>query len=237
LLRGRGAGAPGGRWLAASADRTARLIEVPTGTEVARGEHAGSVDLDSQPVKDFIRVLAERKTTVDLTLGVFESMYLARPGKASPDMVPILSRLPVQAQRGAYGGGLPAEGDLAAKHEAAYAAFLKMTKLMFDGGVQILAGTDALAGLMLHRELELQVKAGIPPANALQITTLRAAKVLKQDQTLGSIEPGKKADLYLVSGDPTKKISDIRRGRLVFKGGVRYDCAALYQTIGIAPAP
>lgn len=208
-----------------------------TGRFTGPGEHAGSVDLDSQSVKDFIRLLAERKTTVDLTLAVFESMYLARPGKASPDMVPILSRLPVQAQRGAYGGGLPAEGDLTAKHEGAYAAFLKMTKLMFDGGVQILAGTDALAGLMLHRELELQVRAGIPPAKSLQIATLNAATVLKQESTLGSIERGKKADLYLVAGDPTKKISDIRRGRLVFKGGVKYDCTALYQTIGIAPAP
>lgn len=209
-----------------------------TGRFTGPGEHAGSLDLESPAVKAFVRLLAERKTTVDVTLATFESMYLARPGTASPDIVPILNRLPVQAQRSAYGGGgLPTEGDLAAKHEKAYAVFLKMTKLMFDGGVQVLAGTDALAGLMLHRELELQVKAGIPPAKSLQIATINAATLLKQEATLGSIEPGKKADLYLVAGDPTKKISDIRRGRLVFKGGVKYDCNALYGTIGIAPAP
>ena len=73
---------------------------------------------------------------------------------------------------------------------------------------------------MLHRELELEVRAGIAPARALQNATLVAARVLKQDAELGSIRVGKRADLLLVEGDPTTQISDVRRGRLVVKGGV-----------------
>ena len=94
-----------------------------------------------------------------------------------------------------------------------------------------------LAGMMLHRELELEVQAGIPPARALQNATLLAARVLGQDASLGSVAPGKKADLLLVEGNPVERISDVRRGRLVVKDGVTYDPAALYGALGIAPSP
>ena len=77
---------------------------------------------------------------------------------------------------------------------------------------------------------------GIPPANALQIATLNAAKVLKQDRDLGSIAPGKLADLLLVEGNPVADISDIRRGRLVMKGGVIYSSADVYAAAGIQAA-
>ncbi len=109
-----------------------------------------------------------------------------------------------------------------------YAAMLKMTKRLYDAGVPILAGTDGTAGIMLHRELELEVEAGIPPLKALQIATLAAATVLKQQDQLGSIEPGKLADLVLVEGDPGTNISDIRRCRMVFKNGAIFDSARLY---------
>jgi imidazolonepropionase-like amidohydrolase len=77
-----------------------------------------------------------------------------------------------------------------------------MTKKMCDAGIPLLAGTDALACIMLHRELELEVAAGIPPANALQIATFNAARLLKQERDLGSVSAGKLADLVLVEGNP-----------------------------------
>ena len=123
------------------------------------------------------------------------------------------------------------------RYRDAFATMLKMTKKLYDAGVPVLVGTDGFAGLMLHRELELDVQAGIPAAKALQNATLLAARVLGQDATLGSIEPGKKADLLLVEGDPTEHISNVRRGRLVVKDGVTYDPAAVYGALGIAPAP
>ena len=71
----------------------------------------------------------------------------------------------------------------------------------------------------MHRELENYVAAGIPPAKVLQIATLTAAQVTKQDKDLGSIARGKFADLIIVDGDPTKNISDIRKVDTVIKDG------------------
>jgi len=202
----------------------------------AVGAYAAKMDLDSKEVKDFITLLQQHHTTVDVTMATFESMFRGRPGKASPDFAPILSRLPAQVQRAAYSGGLPVTAETDQLYQDSYAAMLKMTKKMYAAGVPILAGTDALVGLMLHRELELEVNAGIPPAKALQIATWNAAKLLKQEKELGSIAPGKKADFVLVEGDPSKNISDIRRCRLVAKNGILHKSDAVYAAVGIKPA-
>src|SRR6267142_6744274 len=202
----------------------------------AVGANAAKLDLDSKPVKEFIELLQTHHTTVDVTLATFEGMFTGRPGVASPDFAPVLSRLPAQVQRGAYSGGLPVTSENDQLYKDSYAAMLRMTKRMYDAGIPILAGTDALAGLMLHRELELEVKAGIPPAKALQIATFNAAGLLKQGKDLGSIGPGKLADLVLVEGNPAERISDIRRCRLVVKNGVLFKSDAGYAAVGIKPA-
>jgi imidazolonepropionase-like amidohydrolase len=173
---------------------------------------------------------------VDVTLATFEGMFTGRPGQVSPDFAPILDRLPSQVQRGAFTGGLPVTSANDQTYLDSYAAMLKMTKRMYDAGIPILAGTDATAGLMLHRELELEVKAGIPPLKALQNATFLASTVLKQQVQLGSIEQGKLADLVLVEGDPGTNISDIRRCRIVIKNGAIFDSARLYASVGILPA-
>jgi imidazolonepropionase-like amidohydrolase len=104
---------------------------------------------------------------------------------------------------------------------------------MYDAGIPILAGTDATPGIMLHRELELEVRAGIPAAKALQIATFNAARLLKQGNEVGSITPGKRADVVLVDGNPVEHIGDIRRCRLVMKNGVLYRSADVYAAVGI----
>jgi imidazolonepropionase-like amidohydrolase len=202
----------------------------------AVGANAAKLDLDSKAVKDFIDLLLKHHTTVDVTMATFEGMFTGRPGKVSPDYAPVLSRLPAQVQRGAYSGGLPVTAENDQLYADSYAAMLRMTKRMYDAGVPILAGTDALAGLMLHRELELEVKAGIPAAKALQIATWNASKLLKQEKDLGSIGAGKLADLVLVEGNPAEKISDIRRCRVVVKNGVLFKSDAVYAAVGIKPA-
>ena len=92
-----------------------------------------------------------------------------------------------------------------------------------------------MAGFALHRELELDVMAGIPPAQVLQNATLNAAKIMSLDKDLGSITPGKLADLTLVDGDPTKNISDIRKTAVVVKDGVLYYPNELYTELGVMP--
>jgi len=202
----------------------------------AVGDYAAKIDLDSKPVNDFIQLLRDHGTTVDVMVAAFEGMFTGRPGQVSPDMAPVLDHLPAQIQRSAYHGGLavtPANDQL---YRDSYETMLRMTKKMYDAGIPILAGTDATAGIMLHRELELEVKTGMPANKALQIATLNAARLLKQDGNVGSIGVGKQADLLLVEGNPAENISDIRRCRLVMKNGTLYDSAALYRAVGIAGA-
>jgi hypothetical protein len=200
------------------------------------GSNAAKLDLQSKEVKDFIDLLRSHHTTVDVTLVAFEGMFTGRPGKVSPEYAPVLQRLPAQIQRGAYTGGLPVTDQNDRLYQDSYAATLLMTKQMYDAGIPILAGTDATAGIMLHRELELEVRAGIPPAKALQIATFNAARLLKQENELGSVEPGKRSDLLLVEGNPGERISDIRRCQLVMKNGVLYDSARVYAAVGIQPS-
>jgi hypothetical protein len=202
----------------------------------AVGDNAAKLDLQSKPVNDFIQLLLDHHTTVDVTLATFEGMFNERPGQVSPDFAPVLKRLPAQVQRGAYTGGLPVTAENDQLYKDSYKAMLNMTKRMYDAGVPILAGTDATAGIMLHRELELEVEAGIPAAKSLQIATFNAAKLLKQQKELGSIAEGKRADFLLVEGNPAEHISDIRRCRLVMKNGTLYNSGDLYTAMGIRPA-
>ena len=200
------------------------------------GEYAATLDLDSHPVRDFIQLLLDHHTTLDVTLAAFEGMYTGRPGVVSPDFAPIVDRLPAQLRRQALSQGLPVTAANDQRYRDSYTAMLRMTRKLFEAGVPILVGTDASAGVMLHRELELEVEAGIPAAKALQNATWLAATVLKQQATIGSIRVGKRADLLLVEGDPIANISDVRRGRLVVNGGTVYDPSQVYAAVGILPS-
>lgn len=95
---------------------------------------------------------------------------------------------------------------------------------------------DSMSGFALHRELELDVQAGIPTYKVLQNATLNAARIMKLDGDLGSIAAGKLADVTLVNGDPVANISDIRKTALVMKDGVLYRPEELYSAVGVAPS-
>ena len=203
----------------------------------AVGEHAAELDLNSERVRTFMRVLHDHNTVLDPTVTAFEGMFVGRPGVMSPDMTAVASRLPAQIRRGFLAGGLPVTPANDQKYRDAFGAMLKMLKKLYDAGQPIVAGTDAIPGFALHRELESYVTAGIPAPKVLQLATLGAARVMKHDSQSGSIAPGKVADLILVEGDPAVRISDIRRVVLVIKEGTMYDAAALYQALGVAPSP
>jgi imidazolonepropionase-like amidohydrolase len=201
--------------------------------EVAK--HAAELDLQSDRVKSFIALLKERGTVSDPTLVAFEPMFTGQAGKIDPSLATVADRLPPQVQRGLYGGGLNPPADQAQRYRDSYRALQNLVKALYDAGVRIVAGTDALSGFSLHRELELYVDSGIPAPDALRIATLGSARVMKRDGELGSIAPGKLADLILVDGDPVSRISDIRRVVLTVKDGTLYDPAALWRTVGVKP--
>ncbi len=199
------------------------------------GEKAATLDLDSQPVRDFIALLKERGTVVDPTVTAFEGMFASRPGEYQPPFAMIAAHMPIAIQRALKAGVL----DVNAKNEKQYAAatpaMLAFIRTLHEAGIPLVAGTDDIAGFTLYRELESYVKAGIPAARVLQIATIDAIRLLKADQELGSVTRGKLADLILVRGDPSANISDIRNVRLVMKNGAIYEPSALYQALGIEP--
>ena len=206
----------------------------------AVGRYGAGLDLDADSVKAFLRFLKDHHTVVDPTLATFEGMFTADPGEMSEGDARMAARLPAQLSRGLRGGGMPATPELRARYRAAYANMLRMVKALYDGGIQIVAGTDCSAGFCLHRELELYSKAGIPNAEVLRIATWVPARIMKRTDRLGAVAPGKLADLILVDGDPVADIANIRRVSLVMKDGVLFDPAAVYRTLGVrsaAPLP
>ena len=126
------------------------------------------------------------------------------------------------------------KGKEVAYHEA-FPAMLRLLKSLYDAGITIIPGTDALAGYMLHHELELYVRAGIAPAEVLRMATLTPALVMGVNKDRGVIAAGKLADMALIDGDPTQHIRDIDKITTVIKGGRIYDPAAIEKALGVAP--
>lgn len=197
-------------------------------------EKGAGLDLASRPVTDFIALLRQKKTVVDPTVHVFEALLTARPGAVAPNAASIASRLPATLQRELRTGGIPVPDGKDQLYKDSFAAMLRMIKLLYDSKVPLVAGTDQY-GLMLARELELYVQAGIPAGDVLEIATLGAARVMRKDKTTGSIAVGKDADLVLIDGDPLKAIGDVRNVAMVMRSGIRYEPGPLWTSVGVKP--
>ena len=110
---------------------------------------------------------------------------------------------------------------------------LEMTLAMHRAGVPLMAGTDTAAGVYvipgfsLHQELELFVKAGLTPMEALQTATLNPAKFLGRTRDLGTVEEGKLADLVLLDANPLDDIRNTQKISGVFLGGRYFSRADL----------
>jgi len=140
----------------------------------------------------------------------------------------------------AGGMGMSAADDAAARRRQ-FTRELSLVRAMQRAGVKILAGTDTpspyvFPGSSLHDELELLVKAGLTPLQALQAATLRPAEYLGMADRLGTIAPGKLADLLLLSGDPVADIANTRRIEAVIHNGRMHLRPELQRMLGQLPA-
>jgi imidazolonepropionase-like amidohydrolase len=103
---------------------------------------------------------------------------------------------------------------------------------LFDAGVMLVAGTDApypgvFLGEGIHHELELLVEAGLTPLQALTAATKNAAILMNVGEEWGTLEPGKRADILVVAGNPASRISDTRLVDMVIQGGRIVDRSSL----------
>lgn len=198
--------------------------------------HARDFPPEKPPVRDFIAYLARHHTVLDPTVNIFESQFCGDPAALTPGLEAVAPRMPPQVRRGLLSSALvPPKGEEGAYREA-LPAMLALLKALHDAGVTIIPGTDSMPGYELHHELELYVRAGIPPPEVLRMATLTSALVVGANGERGVIAPGKLADLILVDGDPSVRIGDIDHIDLVMKGGKVYDPARIEAALGIAPA-
>lgn len=109
-----------------------------------------------------------------------------------------------------------------------YALSLRMVKIFDEEGVSMLAGSDAVGagwevpGFSLHQEFDELSKAGLSPLRILQMTTIDAARFLGRVGTMGTVEPGRNADLVLLDGDPTSNVVNLHRIAGVVRRGIYY---------------
>jgi imidazolonepropionase-like amidohydrolase len=211
---------------AAHAKHMKAVVHAGTLKRCAEALEAGAdgiahLNFDDAYDPDFAKLAAAKKAFVIPTLSILASMN-GRADAAGvaddPRLVPYFKLDDIQALRRVTAFTSTA---------GAYAAAEREIKELAGAGVPILAGTDApnpgaTYGPSIHGELELLVRAGLAPIEALRSATSIPAKAFGMAGR-GSIAPGAFADFLLVEGDPAKDIKATRAIVGVWKSGIRID--------------
>ena len=204
------------------------------------------LDVQSGPVHEMILDLVRRHVAITSTLSVFEVEVPGRPSiqQRVLDALAPDARSAFLANKVRMGDERRLKRIYGTEVSPMAAAFRKEMEFEYafvKAGGTLLAGEDPtgiggiLAGFGDQREVELLVEAGFTPLEAIHIATANGAQFLGEADRIGSIAPGKDADLVVIEGDPSRKIEDIENTEIVFKGGVGYDPAKLIESVrGIA---
>jgi imidazolonepropionase-like amidohydrolase len=192
------------------------------------------LDVNGPDVQRTFREMIAHKVPMTSTLAVFELFVPNRP----PLQQRVLDAMSTEV-RGEY---------LAARERLAQPKAFNISEPLFKKAMEyeyafvkagglLAAGVDptgnggALPGFGDQRNYELLLETGFTPEQSIQIMTLNGAKVLGLDAKLGTVAPGKQADLVVVRGDPTTTPADIRNVTTVFRQGVGYDSAKLVESV------
>lgn len=204
---------------------------------LARGldqiSHIGYVT-DALSRDDVVETLRKAQIVVDPTLVV--TRYATRP-RTTPlaSYQPCAEWMPRELVDiwSAFG----AASEDAADAEASFERALATVRALHEAGVPIVAGSDqGLPGCTLLLELELYVRAGLTPLEAISTATLAPARVMGLEGELGSIAPGMRADLILVEGNPLEDIHALRNLRWVIRDGVVLEPMALRRLADLSPS-
>lgn len=198
-----------------------------------------SAEINGPAVQETIRVLVEKKVAITSTLPVFEAMAPVTAsgiGAASALLNQRMLNTMSSDARIRYLSSrsrTPATSPMVAlikKSMEFELAFVKAGGLLM-AGLDPTGNGGVVAGFGDLRGVELLVEAGFTPLEAIKIATYNGALFLGQESRIGSIGSGKMADLMIVKGNPSAKISDINNVEIVFKNGVGYDTEKLIQSV------
>jgi imidazolonepropionase-like amidohydrolase len=183
-----------------------------------------------------IKNLVDHHVAVTSTLPVFEQR-VPMHAPLNPGAMAVLT--PEAREAYLYARNLVSQAprERYADTARAYQNDLGLERQFVAAGGLLLAGPDptgnggVIPGFGDQREVELLVDAGFKPEEAIRIATLNGATYLGLADHIGSIAPGKNADLVVVKGDPSKTIADVENVEIVFKDGVGYDSAKLLESV------
>jgi imidazolonepropionase-like amidohydrolase len=204
-------------------------------------ELMAKLDVNRGPLHEMIVDLVQHHVAVTSTLPVFEmGSFAGRPtlekrvlDALSPDA---RSALLWNRVRSSDASGLRKQyGSDVSPWPAAFQKEMEFEHAFVAAGGLLLAGLDptgmggVIAGFGDQREVELLVEAGFTPLEAIHIATANGAQFLGELDRIGTIAPGKQADLVVIKGDPSNKIEDIENVEIVFKDGIGYDSSKLIE--------
>lgn len=188
---------------------------------------------DSPEAKELIALLVKNHVAVTSTLPVFEHSVPGRP-PLRPDLLDAMT--PEARTAFLYARNLRASRPPGNSAEM-FQRDMKLEYAFAQAGGLLLAGPDptgnggTLPGFGDQREIELLAEAGFTPVEAIKIATLNGATYMGRQSEIGSIAPGKNADLVVIKGNPASKIEDVEKVEIVFKDGVGYDSAKLFESV------
>jgi len=147
------------------------------------------VDLNGPKIDEMIMALENNNIPVDPTLDIYEAIIKEEP-----------------------------------QNQHLWPKVLQLTKMLYDNGVVLLSGSDIpnfelVPGASLHHELEILIEAGIPPLEVIKIATSNGAMALGVEEDVGTIEPGKQADMIILSDNPIDNISNTKKVEAVINNG------------------
>jgi imidazolonepropionase-like amidohydrolase len=191
------------------------------------------LDPNSSQVQELFRLLTDHHVAITSTLPVFECFVPGRP----PLQQRVLDALLPEARVNYLTARVQVHSNPQNGFAAIFKKEMELERAFVQAGGLLLSGPDpsgiggTLPGYGDQRGVELLVEAGFTPVEAIRIATLNGAQFEGLADTIGTLAPGKVADIVVIHGDPSTKIDDIEKVEIVFKNGIGYDPAKLIESV------
>jgi hypothetical protein len=228
-----------GIWVDTEFDAAKNDDQCPTDAKAVRESIAG-LDINGPRAQAVIHTLIAHHVAVSSTLANFEGS-MPPPMRVEQRMFNIEDRETVNDVLSMRKRVLAAPAARRALSQKMFANELAFEVAFFRAGGLLTQGPDptgygaTIAGFGDQRDIELLVRGGLTPVQAIHVATQNGARSLGRDAHIGTIKPGMNADLLLINGNPAARISDIENVVTVFKDGVGYDSKKIIDSVrGIA---